>query len=515
MALTRRRFHAGGVVDATARSPGPEILESRYRSGANMPATNSGGGEAETPAESTDGSSPPTAVVLWAHSDSDGQAEQREGWQQSVIRLTYLLVENGIDADVDLFHTHEPTDWARFGPRAIVASDWVLVVVSPTWRRAFEGSNKPTESAGAVGEANTLRGMFTNDQAAFLRRVVLVLLPGRKLSDVPTELVATTTRVCVPSLTSDGLEKLLRILHRHAAYPKRRPGPAPKLPPLPVPPRVDPPDDEIGGDAPVETYIPIDRFDIVKAPIPPTGWAANEAFTVGFPPGWYDTTATEPTIEGKPALVVLRRDNQTGPPSDVVSRGVIRCFSIGKGSQTEFFSVAGKWDRVRARALRGQVVERLQFMRAGGAPCYTFRVDGTIQLTAFQTLPSAITEVHLFHDGEWFLMQLESDPSFHAGYQQDLATVLGTLTWKSLVLHGDVGQSSSHVEQRSAELPDPTDSPSPFELGNMWWHRLGFRRDNLPSYEAACRRCGGTNKLLYTGAPCPACNGTGRRPRPE
>jgi len=183
-------------------------------------------------------------------------------------------------------------------------------------------------------------------------------------------------------------------------------------------------------DFPIEHDIPIDRFDVVQAPIPPIGWAENKVFRAGYPPDWYDTTPTEPTIEGKPALVVLRRDDHTGLPSDFESRGVIRCFSHGRGPSSEFFAAAPKLDQVRARALRARLIEPLQFVRAGGAPCYTFRVDTTIRLRAFQTRPSAITEVHLFHNGEWFLMQLESDPKFHADYQQALATVLGTLTWK-------------------------------------------------------------------------------------
>ncbi|MFI5004827.1 MAG: toll/interleukin-1 receptor domain-containing protein [Solirubrobacterales bacterium] len=183
-------------------------------------------------------------------------------------------------------------------------------------------------------------------------------------------------------------------------------------------------------DFPIEHDIPIDRFDVVQAPIPPIGWAENNVFRVGYPPDWYDTTPTEPTIEGKPALVVLRRDDHTGLPSDFESRGVIRCFLHGRGTSGEFFAAAPKLDHLRARALRGRLIEPLQFVRAGGAPCYTFRVDGTIRIRAFQASPSAITEVHLFHNGEWFLMQLESDPKFHADYQQALATVLGTLTWK-------------------------------------------------------------------------------------
>jgi hypothetical protein len=477
-----------------------------------MDEAKSGGGEAETPAENTDGPNPPTAVVLWAHSDPDWEAEQREHWKQSVLLLTKLLRDNGIDADVDLFHGHEPTDWARFGPRAIEASDWVLVAVSPQWRRAFQGSNKPTESAGAVGEANTLMGMFKNDQAEFQQRVLLVLLPERETSEIPPGLVATTTHVCVPSLTSDGLENLLRILHGRPPYPKTVLGPAPELAPRPIARYVVPPDDQVDGDLPVETYIPIDRFDVVEAPIPPIGSAANEAFSVGLPPGWYDTTATEPTIEGEPALVVLRRDDRTGRPSDVASRGTIRCFSHGRGPQSEFFAVAGQLDQVRARATRRRVVEQLRFVRAGGAPCYTFRLDGETQIRTFQNIPSALTEVHLFHDDEWFFMQLESDPSHHAEYQQDLATVLGTLSWKSDSQQGDIEPAS---RQRSAAPPEPADSLGLYDLLNMWWHRLGFPQDKLPPYKDACRRCGGTNKLLYTGASCPNCNGTGRRQRTE
>ncbi|HXA11652.1 MAG TPA: hypothetical protein VNW93_05615 [Mycobacterium sp.] len=50
-----------------------------------------------------------------------------------------------------------------------------------------------------------------------------------------------------------------------------------------------------------------------------------------------------------------------------------------------------------------------------------------------------------------------------------------------------------------------------FDLLNMWWHRVGFDAAQLPPYSEACLRCGGTTKLLYTGATCPNCNGTGLR----
>jgi hypothetical protein len=90
----------------------------------------------------------------------------------------------------------------------------------------------------------------------------------------------------------------------------------------------------------------------------------------------------------------------------------------------------------------------------------------------------------------------------------DLSSVISSWQW------GDVEPASRLVEQPSGQPSGPANLGDMFVLGNMWWHRLGFRKDKLPSYQEACRRCGGTNKLLNTGAPCPDCNGTGRRPRP-
>ena len=130
----------------------------------------------------------PTAIVLWAHTDPAWNDEERADWRDSVLTLTHLLRKNGIDADVDLFHDHEPTDWSRFGPKRIKSARWVIIAVSDAWRRAFERENEPTSNAGAVGEANALRGMFAAEQSDFERRVVLVLLPGRQIPELPHEL---------------------------------------------------------------------------------------------------------------------------------------------------------------------------------------------------------------------------------------------------------------------------------------------------------------------------------------
>lgn len=176
-------------------------------------------------------SNAPTAIVLWARTDPLWTDAERDDWRDAVLTLTHLLRANGVDADVDLFHEHEATDWSRFGPKRIKASRWIVIAASEAWRRAFERENEPQSNAGAVGEANALRGMFAVDQSDFESRVVLVLLPGREISELPNELHATTPWTFVPSLTAEGIEDLLRILHAQPAYPKSAVGATPVLPP--------------------------------------------------------------------------------------------------------------------------------------------------------------------------------------------------------------------------------------------------------------------------------------------
>jgi hypothetical protein len=205
-----------------------------YRAGRTHPEAQQRA-SASTGVASEDSDRTPSAIVLWAHGDAAWSGEQRADWRDSVLKLTHRLLENGINADIDLFHGHETTDWSRFGPSRIKSSRWVIVAVSDTWRRAFEGENEPTANAGAVGEANTLRGMFASDQSDFKRRVVLVLLPGRQRSEVPGELLATTPWVALRDLSDAGLEELLRILLGRPAYPKPAVGRAPALVPRSLP----------------------------------------------------------------------------------------------------------------------------------------------------------------------------------------------------------------------------------------------------------------------------------------
>jgi hypothetical protein len=173
-----------------------------------------------------------------------------------------------------------------------------------------------------------------------------------------------------------------------------------------------------------------ERFEAVEPPVPPIQWCDSDLFTAGYPAGWFETTPTEPPIEGSTPVLVLRRDQVTGTPDDLSSRGVIRCFRVGKATEDDFLDMAYGLADVRARSLRATVVDPERLLSVDGAYCYTFQVQGMLQIKAFQTVPSAITEVHLFHADQIFMMQLESDPQHHHGYRQAVGTVLGSLRWK-------------------------------------------------------------------------------------
>jgi hypothetical protein len=166
----------------------------------------------------------PTAFVIWAHGDRT--------WEQTVYDFTVGLRGCGIDADVDLFHQHDPgVDFTTLGPRAINSSDFVLIAVSAAYRERWEGTNDPTAGAGAVREANVLKSLFNENQDVFRHKVKVVVLPGATDVDIPGEIKASVVHFAISAFDADGLEPLLRTITRQPAHAKPILGALPRLPP--------------------------------------------------------------------------------------------------------------------------------------------------------------------------------------------------------------------------------------------------------------------------------------------
>jgi hypothetical protein len=124
----------------------------------------------------------------------------------------------GIRADVDLFHLDETIDWTRYGPQQIQEAKFTLVAMSQAWAERWSGTNSPRVGAGAAAEADTLRGLFTQDQDTWQQRVVVVMFPDVDTSVVPADL-QRASRVSVDPADPDSFEGLIRLLTDQPRYP--------------------------------------------------------------------------------------------------------------------------------------------------------------------------------------------------------------------------------------------------------------------------------------------------------
>lgn len=147
------------------------------------------------------------------------------------MEFTTALRSMGIDADIDLFHSHKSdADWTRFGQKAVLESDFVLVAITDAWAERWSGVNSPRLGAGAVVEADALKGSFIRHQAELQKKLKLVLLGEQSPRCIPEDM-ARFTYFQVDVDDFDTYEDLLRTLTGQPYYDKPELGEVPILPP--------------------------------------------------------------------------------------------------------------------------------------------------------------------------------------------------------------------------------------------------------------------------------------------
>ena len=194
----------------------------------SSPATASRPSADTTPLdEDTD---PITVFITWAHSHRSWNRTQVEQWERSVAAfVTTLRQDGGLDADVDLYHlTDQDVDWTRFGQNGVRDADFTIIVMSLAWAERWSGTNGPTEGAGAAAEADTLHGLFNQDQRAWQKRLKLVQFPGSD-GEIPPEL-ERVPRYFVDPEDFDTYEDLIRTLTNQPIYQKPELAEVPTLP---------------------------------------------------------------------------------------------------------------------------------------------------------------------------------------------------------------------------------------------------------------------------------------------
>jgi len=149
----------------------------------------------------------PEVFVVWAHTSPGWDAVRTQAWRDTVHRFTEMLHRIGADADIDLYHQHEPVDWSTFCLQRMEDADRVVVAVSAGWSLAFRGRNPL--SRGVEYELKHLRGLLMRQPELFQRKVVVVVLPGATTEDIPPSLH------CVPHFVVDPVDPTSAVELQH------------------------------------------------------------------------------------------------------------------------------------------------------------------------------------------------------------------------------------------------------------------------------------------------------------
>ena len=215
------------------------ILSATQKISAEIPvSTNTFSGRANTfvSAELQEPSEEPKAkplkvLVSWAHRGEKWTSRQEKDWERLVMEFTTELRGMGVNADIDLFHTHEDSaDWTRFGQNAVREADYVLVAITEAWAQRWSGTNTPTVGAGAAAEADTLKGLFASNQAELQRKLKIVLLGDQSPRSIPEDMARFSYfKIDVDNV--DTYEDLLRTLTNQPYYQKPDLGEVPILAP--------------------------------------------------------------------------------------------------------------------------------------------------------------------------------------------------------------------------------------------------------------------------------------------
>ncbi|MDP9983884.1 hypothetical protein J2W14_003307 [Pseudarthrobacter oxydans] len=170
-------------------------------------------------------------LVSWAHKDESWNTKETAAWETEVMDFALVLRHNGIDADVDLFYSHDKlADWTRFGQKAVEESEYVLVAMTKAWAERWSGTNKPNVGAGVAVEADTLKGIFNTNQDSLQNKLKIVVLASKGASDIPHDM-ARFQRFHVDVNKPETFTDLLRTLTNQPYYVKPPLGNVPVLSP--------------------------------------------------------------------------------------------------------------------------------------------------------------------------------------------------------------------------------------------------------------------------------------------
>jgi hypothetical protein len=158
----------------------------------------------------------PKVFVSYAH-ESDGH-------KALVLEFATFLRDAGVAVVLDRWSADVRQDWYSWAIREMTAADFVVVVASERYRLTGDGNGPSTEHRGVASEAALLRELVYGDRAAWLPKVLPVVLPGHVLGQIPLFLQPhTASRYHVTSFDPAGAEELLGVIFGQPVVVTERP----------------------------------------------------------------------------------------------------------------------------------------------------------------------------------------------------------------------------------------------------------------------------------------------------
>ncbi len=148
--------------------------------------------------------------VSYAHESAAHKAE--------VTELCEFLSSRGLDVHFDRQGLHERRNWDRWINTEIRRADYVIVIASPAYRAAGDGTLAVGERLGVLFEYERLVDLLHRYRDEWTRKILPVVLPGRSPEEIPLSfLPGTADHYVVTSITDEGAASLLRVLLHHPA----------------------------------------------------------------------------------------------------------------------------------------------------------------------------------------------------------------------------------------------------------------------------------------------------------
>jgi hypothetical protein len=147
----------------------------------------------------------PTVFISYAHDSPEHK--------EAVRRLADLLRDRGLPVVLDQWATGHRKDWSTWAPKAIVKSDFTLMIASPDYKTAADDFEDSDRNPGVQSEAAIIRDLLHGDRARWKRRFLPILLPGHDKAEIPYFMQPNSADwYRIDDLSMDGIQEVVDVL---------------------------------------------------------------------------------------------------------------------------------------------------------------------------------------------------------------------------------------------------------------------------------------------------------------